>query len=137
VDRTSVLVVDDSPLFLEQTSAWLSRERDIEIVGSASSGAEAIALVERLQPRVVLMDIDMPDMNGIEATRRLKLLPNAPAVLILTLYGDPAYRAAAAAAGAEGFLCKSDFVAELLPCVRRFRCETGGSAGHERGQVSE
>jgi DNA-binding NarL/FixJ family response regulator len=130
-----VLLVDDSPLFLEQTSSWLSRESDIQVVGIAASAAEAIALVERLQPRVVLMDISMPDMNGLEATRRLKLLPHAPAVLVLTLHGDPAYRAAARAAGAEGFLCKSDVAAELIPSLRRVGRETEGSATGRRGQA--
>jgi DNA-binding NarL/FixJ family response regulator len=130
-----VLLVDDSPLFLEQASAWLSRENDIEVVGSVGSAAEAIPLVERLKPRIVLMDIVMPGMNGIEATRRLKLLPNAPAVLILTLHGDPAYRAATAAAGAEGFLCKSDFATELLPCLRRVGCATAATDTDERGDA--
>lgn len=125
-----MFLVDDSPAFLEQASAWLSRESDIEVVGRALSGEEAIALVERLGPRVVLMDIAMPGMNGIEATRRLKLLPNAPAVLILTLDGDPAYRAAAAAAGAEGFVCKSDLATELLPSLRRVG---GAVAPHREG----
>jgi DNA-binding NarL/FixJ family response regulator len=132
--RTSVLLVDDNPLFLEQTSAWLLRESDIEVVGSAASGAEAVALVERLKPRVELMDVAMPGMDGLEATRRLKRLPNPPVVLVLTLHGDPAYRAAA---GAEGFLCKSDLAAELLPCLRRFCHETAGSFGTEPGQGSQ
>lgn len=114
-----MLLVDDSPDFLELASAWLAGESDIEVVGRAVSGEEAIALVPRLCPQVVLMDIAMPGMNGIEATRRLKLLPNAPSVLILTLDGDPAYRAAATGAGAEEFVCKSDFATELLPSLRR------------------
>ena len=114
-----MLLVDDSPLFLEQASAWLSRESDIEVVGCVTSGAAALALAERLKPRVVLMDVAMPGMNGIEATRRLKSLPKPPAVLMLTLDGDPGYRAAAAAAGAEGFVCKSDLATALLPSLRR------------------
>jgi DNA-binding NarL/FixJ family response regulator len=125
-----VLLVDDSPAFLEQARAWLSRESDIEVVGSAVCGEEAITLVKRLCPHVVLMDIAMPGMNGIEATRRLKLLPKPPAVLIVTLDGDPAYRAAAVAAGAEGFLCKADLATELVPSLRRARC---GNAPRREG----
>jgi DNA-binding NarL/FixJ family response regulator len=127
VGRISVLLVDDSPLFLEQATAWLARESDIEVVGSALSGDEALALVERLSPRIVLMDIAMPGMNGLEATRRLRLLENAPAVVILTLDGDPVYRAAARAAGAEEFLCKSDLATELLPSLRRVSSRISGS----------
>ena len=132
---TTVLLVDDNPVFLAQTSVWLSRESDIQVVGSAASAAEAIALVEWLKPCVVLMDISMPDMNGIEATRRLKLLPHPPAVLVLTLHGDPEYRAAAKAAGAEGFLCKSDFATELLPSLRRVSGKSTGSATGGRGDA--
>lgn len=127
-----MLLVDDSPVFLDRACAWLSRESDIEVVARAVSGDEVVALVERLNPQVVLMDIAMPGMNGIEATRRLKLLANAPAVLILTLDGDAAYRAAAAAAGADGFLCKSDFATELLPALRRI-----GRGIAERREVEE
>ena len=125
----SVLLVDDSPLFLEQTSAWLSRQEGLEVVGSATSAVEGIALAARLRPRVVLMDIDMPDMYGIEATRRLKSRPAAPAVVMLTFYCDPDYRAAAAEAGADGFVSKSDLATELLPCLRRTCAEDGAEVG--------
>jgi DNA-binding NarL/FixJ family response regulator len=119
VPKTSVLLVDDSPIFLEHLRAWLSRQDGVDIVGCARSGAEAVALASELQPEVVLMDVAMPEMSGFQAARHLKLLANAPAVLILTL--EPAYRAAAVAAGAEGFLCKSNFEDELLPMLRRLR----------------
>jgi DNA-binding NarL/FixJ family response regulator len=128
VDRITVLLVDDNPLFLEEAGAWLSRQEDVEVVGTATSASDGMALAARLRPRVVLMDVGMPGMDGIEATRRLKLLPNAPAVLILTLHGDAAYRAAAVAAGAEGFLCKSDLTTELLLSLRR----VGGAVAPSR-----
>ena len=115
----SVLLVDDSPLFLEQTRAWLSRQEGLEVVGSATSAADGMALAARLRPRVVLMDIDMPDMNGIEATRRVKSQHAPPRVVMLTLYGNRDYREAAAEAGADGFVSKSDLATELLPCLRR------------------
>lgn len=127
-----MLLVDDNPLFLEEAGAWLSRQAEVEVVGTATSASEGLALAARLRPRVVLMDVALPGLNGIEATRRLKLSPNAPAVLILTLYGDAAYRAAAAAAGAEEFLCKSELATELLPSLRRI-CRPVS----ERGEVPE
>lgn len=131
-----MLLVDDSPLFLEQIRGWLSRQEDVEVVGCARSGAEAVVLARQLEPRVVLMDVAMPGMNGFEATRLLKLLANAPLVLILTLDGDPAHRAAAAAAGADGFLCKSDFVTELLPALRRL-CSQSAEPATAGGDVPE
>ena len=115
----SVLLVDDSPVFLDQASRWLAGQEGLEVVGTATSAADGMALALRLRPRVVLMDIDMPDMNGIEATRRLKSRSAAPAVVMLSLYCDPDYRAAAAEAGADGFVSKSDLATELLPCLRR------------------
>ena len=114
-----MLLVDGNPLFIARALAWLSQERDIEVVGIASSGAEAIALAKRLAPRVVLMDIAAPGMDGLESTRQLKQLANPPAVLMLTLHGDAANRAAAAAAGAEGLLCKAHFASDAVPCLRR------------------
>jgi two-component system, NarL family, response regulator LiaR len=130
--KTSVLLVDDNPLFIEHARALLSRESDIEVVGIASSGEEAIALVERLAPRVVLMDIAMPGMDGLETTRRLKALAHPPAVLMVTLHGDVAYRAAAAAAGAQGLLCKDDFATAVLSALRRV-----GRGVAERGGAPE
>jgi DNA-binding NarL/FixJ family response regulator len=119
VPKTSVLLVDDSPIFLEQLQAWLSRQDGVDVVGCARSGAEAVALAAELQPEVVLMDVAMPEMNGFQATRHLKRMAKAPAVLILTL--EPSYRAAAVAAGAEGFVCKTDFETELLPSLSRLQ----------------
>ena len=124
----SVLLVDDNPLFLEQTAAWLASEPEIVVVGTATSGTQAIELAERIKPSVVLIDLVMPGMNGIEATWQLKRLANAPAVVVLTLHGEPAYRAAAAAAGADGFVCKADLATELLPALRQ-ACSGRANAG--------
>ena len=114
----SVLLVDDSPDFLQLVGVWLSHEEGLEVVGSATSAAEAIALVAKLCPRVVVMDVEMPGMNGIEATSRLKSRAAPPAVVMLSLHCDPAYRAAAAEAGADGFVSKSQFATELVPSLR-------------------
>ena len=128
MSRMSVLLVDDSPLFLARTVAWLAGEPEIEVVGTATAGAQAIDLAERIKPAVVLIDVVMRGMTGIDATWQLKRLANAPAVVMLTLHGDPAYRAAAAAAGADGFVCKADLATELLPALRR-ACRGRADAG--------
>ena len=127
-----MLIVDDNRPFREETAALLSREPDIEVVGRAASANEAMALATRLRPCVVLMDVALPDRTGIEVTRWLKRLPHPPAVLILTLHGDAPYRAAAAAAGADAFLCKSDFAADLPACVRLVACDAARTGSGER-----
>jgi two-component system chemotaxis response regulator CheY len=117
-----LLLVDDSPLFLDSAVQLLSRDPEIEIVGRAFSGEEALTRVAALQPDLVLMDIAMPGMGGLEATRQIKALPKPPRVVILTLYDNPEYRAAAERAGADGFICKSDFDARALTRIHAL-CE--------------
>jgi len=116
-----LLLVDDSPLFLDSAVQLLSRDPEIEIVGRALSGEDALAQVNALNPDVVLMDIAMPGMGGLEATRQIKALPQPPRVVILTLYDNPEYRAAAERVGADGFLCKSDFDARVLARIHALR----------------
>ena len=81
-----VLVVDDNADFLKGAATWLSVEPRIEVVATASSGDEAIALVERRDPELVLMDVAMPGMNGFETTRRIKAREGSPHVLLLTFH---------------------------------------------------
>jgi two-component system, NarL family, response regulator DegU len=109
-----ILLVDDSIEFLDSAVCFLSVDSGIEVIGCARSGAEALRQATQIQPDLVLMDFAMPVMNGLEATRQIKALPGAPRVVILTLYDNIEYRAAAAAAGADGFVAKSDFGATLL-----------------------
>jgi DNA-binding NarL/FixJ family response regulator len=74
--------------------------------------------VTQLQPDLVLMDVAMPNMNGLEATRRIKTQADAPHVVILTLHDTPEYRAAAEAVGADNFVSKAEFNAQMLPLIR-------------------
>ena len=113
-----VLLVDDSHDFLESAARFLSAYPCLEIVGWTLSGRDAQELVARLQPDLVLMDLSMPGMNGLEATRQIKALPGAPCVVILTLYDNREYREAAEAAGADGFVTKSELGTQLLPLIR-------------------
>jgi len=104
-----VLLVDDNPEFLKAAERLLSRTPHLEVVGCASSGAEALDQTKALRPELVLMDWSLPGMNGLEATRRINAQPNPPKVLILSLQDYPEYRLAAKEAGAEGFISKSEF----------------------------
>lgn len=115
-----ILLVDDNPEFLESAARSLAAEPHVQIVGRARSGCEALEQVTRLQPDLVLMDWAMPEMDGLEATQRIKAQPGAPRVVMLTMHDDPAYRIAATEARADGFVCKSEFSEKLLPLIRTF-----------------
>lgn len=112
-----ILLVDDSLTFLESATRFLSANERLEIIGRALSGGEALEQVSQLCPDLVLMDLTMPGMNGLEATRRLKARQSAPYVIILTLSDSSEYCAAAVAAGADGFVTKSEFGTALLPLI--------------------
>jgi DNA-binding NarL/FixJ family response regulator len=121
-----ILVVDDSPIFLEAVASLLPADEGIEVVGTASSGREALERVPELEPDLVLMDLAMPDINGLEATRRLAVLPRRPRIIIMTTHKEKAYHQAALRAGADGFLHKPDLEAQLLPLIRTLLPESSG-----------
>ncbi|MBI4936581.1 MAG: response regulator transcription factor [Actinobacteria bacterium] len=115
-----VLVVDDHPLFRDGIRERLeSGDDSIVVIGEASDGAQAGRLVTQLQPDVVLMDIAMPDVNGIEATRRIHGEHPDVAVIILSVYDDDQYVHAAITAGARGYLLKTVEAPELRDSVMR------------------
>ena len=128
----NILLVDDSPAFLESAGRFLATDPTLHIVGQALSGQEAIELVHRLGPDLVLMDIRMPDMNGLEAARQIKALANAPRVVILTLYDNAEYRALAEAIGTDGFVAKSDFGHQLLPLIHQLFNRPSAPTAEER-----
>jgi DNA-binding NarL/FixJ family response regulator len=108
-----VLIADDQALFREGLRTLLSTRADIEVVGEAGDGEEAVALVDRLQPSVVLMDLRMPRLDGIQATARIReRWPGIP-VLVLTTFDDDANLFGALRAGAAGYLLK-DVSSETL-----------------------
>ncbi len=106
--RIRLLLVDDNLDFMDSVTRFLSTDPRFEVVGRALSGLAAVHMISVLQPDVVLMDWAMPGMSGLEATREIKAFPNPPRVVILTLYDNAEYRAAAASAKADGFVAKSD-----------------------------
>ncbi len=112
-----VLLVDDSRHFAQQATQFLLLQRQIHLVGWALCGQDALNLVARTQLDVVLMDVRLPDINGLDLTAQIKARPGAPIVIIVTLYDAPQYRAAAKAAYADGFLAKADIGVYLVPLI--------------------
>ncbi len=113
-----ILLVDDSVTFLDSVTRFLAVEPWLAIAGRAHSGPAALDQVLLTEPDLVLMDIAMPGMNGLEATRQIKAQSNAPFVLILTMADDPEYQVVAAQVGADGFLPKVQCRRLLLPLIR-------------------
>jgi DNA-binding NarL/FixJ family response regulator len=113
-----VLIADDQELVRTGFRVILSAEPAIEVVGEAADGRETIEAVRRLRPEVVLMDIRMPNLDGIEATRRITAGHHSPRVLILTTFDLDEYVYQALRAGASGFLLKDAGADELLHAVR-------------------
>lgn len=113
-----VLLVDDQDLLRAGYRMILSGEPDIEIVGEAADGAEAVSLARAATPDVVVMDVRMPRMDGIEATRRMLREPVPPAVIVLTTFDLDEYVIEALRAGASGFLLKDLNAAHLAEAVR-------------------
>lgn len=118
-----ILVVDDNPLFLELVVHFLVSELRVEVVYRANSGDAALDLLCDKRPDLVLMDVSMPGMNGLDTTRRIKGRPEAPLVIILTLHDGPEYIAAAKDARADAFVCKSELDTQLIPAIEQLFIE--------------
>jgi DNA-binding NarL/FixJ family response regulator len=118
MEKIRVIIAEDHTFVREATRQLLEQEPDIEIVGEATDGAEAVALADRLNPDVAIVDISMPVMSGIEATERIKAVRPGIAVLILTQYDDDQYIFALLAAGAAGYLLKDVPSTEIVRAVR-------------------
>ncbi|WP_394835700.1 response regulator transcription factor [Pendulispora rubella] len=111
-----VLIVDDQALFREGLRTVLGA-RGVDVVGEASNGEEAVALASELAPDVVLMDLRMPVLDGVEATRRISKLPHAPRVIALTTFDDDASVFEALRAGALGYLLKDTRSEKLVEAI--------------------
>lgn len=105
--RIRTLVVDDSPMVVRSLGEFFGRDGGFEVVGVAGTGVEAVERVERLRPDLVVMDVLMPEMDGLEATRRIKAGKDAPVVIVFTLEDTGAARARAMSAGADDFVTKA------------------------------
>jgi DNA-binding NarL/FixJ family response regulator len=113
-----VLLVDDQPLMLVGLAMLIGDTDDLEVVGQAGDGREAVRLVRELRPDVVVMDIRMPGVDGIEATWQAAAEPDPPKVLVLTTFDDDEYVYGALRAGASGFLLKSMALNAILDAIR-------------------
>ncbi len=114
-----LLLVDDQPAVRRGLLMRLHLEPDIQIVGEASTGREALRLAQSLAPDVVLMDVEMPEMDGIEATAALRLAVSQSAVVILSIHDDEQTRGRAQAAGAVAFVEKRGATDSLLAAIRQ------------------
>ncbi len=116
--RITVLLVEDHQIVREGFRALLKHESDIEVVGEAETGRQAVAMVKKLCPAVVVMDIAMPLLNGLEATRQIRKAVPDTKVLILSAHSDDAYVEQAAELGAAGFLLKQTSSPNLATAIR-------------------
>lgn len=112
-------LVDDNQTFVMSVRNHLATDKGILVVGQAFGGHDALRMIRELKPDVVLLDIAMPQMNGLEVARNLQKMYRAPAVIFLTMHDNTSYRKAATSVGAAGFICKSNVVAELLPLIEQ------------------
>ena len=114
----TILVVDDHPVFLEGVATSLSRVPDFTVVGIAMTGEDAVAMGEALRPDIVLMDLSLPGISGVEATRRLMAADQRPRVLALTMVDDDETVLAVLRAGASGYLLKGSSGEEIAAATR-------------------
>jgi len=118
-DVTRVLVVDGHELYSEALTMLLRRQEDVDLVGAAADAEEALALVQARGPDVILVDLDLPGLDGIGTTRKLRHAAPEVKVVILTAIDDPGVIADAIAAGACGYVTKTRAVEELMDVIRR------------------
>jgi len=116
--KIRIVIADDHAVVRQGTRSLLEREADLEVVGEAGDGEEAVKLIDQLRPDVALIDIAMPKLNGIEVTRQVKPRCPSTAVLILTAYDDDEYVFALLEAGAAGYLLKDVDSREVVKAVR-------------------
>ncbi len=121
MNKITVLLVDDHDGFINAAIRHLRKLDWLTIVGRANNGLEAIARSEELRPDVVLMDLAMPEMGGLQATRLIKTQDAPPFVVIASHFDDAEHREHAFRAGADDFVSKLSYIQEVLPILEKFR----------------
>jgi DNA-binding NarL/FixJ family response regulator len=112
-----ILLVDDNQIFLTSVKSVLAMISQAQVVGDAHNGTQALEMAQQLQPDLVLLDIVMPGMNGLDVARTMKSWPHPPKIVFLSLHDNIYYRAAARELGAVALVGKANFVIELLPVI--------------------
>ena len=120
----TILIVDDNARLRALMRGIAAQESDLHVVGEAADGAEAMRLAQALQPDIVLLDLAMPRVNGLEALRRITAARPATTVIIVTVHAEDAYRRAAEDGGADAFLLKKTLGTVLRPTIQRLRGST-------------
>ena len=112
-----ILLVDDHADFMETLAFYLAKFPQVKVMAKAASGEEALRRVKAKPPDLVLLDLMMPGLNGLDTVRQLKSLSKPPRVIILTLFNNAEYGAKACETGADGFLGKSEITTKLFPLI--------------------
>lgn len=115
--RTKILLVDDHKITRDGLNALIEKQPDMGVIGEAENGRDAVRLVQKLMPDVVIMDISMPDLNGIDATRQIRAVSPSTKVIALSMYSDKRYVEGMLSAGVSGYLVKNCAFDELVNAI--------------------
>lgn len=123
----SILLVDDNATFLRVATNYLEHNANVSVIGCANGGKEALTQAHKLRPDLVVIDLDMPDLPGLQVMPLLRNSLPGVGIIALTFFESEYYRKAALAAGANDFVAKANLEKELLPAIQRLAQDHGGS----------
>lgn len=128
-----ILLVDDNLTFLASVKKSLKLMPNVNVLAEAHDGAQALVLAQRLQPDLVLLDIVMPGLSGLEVVKTMQTWPRVPRVLFLSMHDNESYRLEAQSLGTLGLVSKANFVSELLPIVADLATQKSGEEAYQWG----